>query len=386
MDNYFTNEEIEHIISTDKVNNYTRNTLDIKTHELFNYFISKKIKNISIKKMILDYPRILTLSLEILKENYNNVDKIFKKNTNKLLISNSRILSRDIETFNNRIKYFINLGLTKANIIKIFLECPTIVTVSELNLDISIENLIDKIEDKEKVIKLISSTSSILSHSIKNINDKFIWFYKKGYSKEQTAHIVCKANTILTMEFEKKTDEKEANNTDSNIERKYKYLSDYLDYTKKEIIEITSKFPEYYTLSLNTIKTRIDNLIKLGFDKNIVKTIFYNYPQIISFKEDTLNKKYNYYLNLNMIDIFRKKPEYLMQNIELTDARYRYLINKGLEINKNNYGKLFVSDKRFKKNYGISNYELLKEYRENGGYYGQGTNKRNTIKSRKRFK
>ena len=110
----------------------------------------------------------------------------------------------------------------------------------------------------------------------------------------------------------------------------------------------------------------------------------YNFPQIISFKIDTLNKKYNYYQKLNMLDIFIKNPKYLMQSLELTDARYKYLINKKIDVT--NYSKLFLSDKKFKKTYGIDNKELIKIYKEKEGYYEQGTNKRNTFKSRTRIK
>lgn len=370
MDKYFNESEIEFIISSDKVSDYEKNKLNIKTKDLFEYLISKKIAIYNIKNMILDYPRLLTFSIETIKERYKNIEKIFKKKTNKLLIANSRILSRENEFLNNRVKYFKDLELSENKIKKIFLDCPTLLTISTLNLDISISNLEDKIEDRQMLIKLISSTSSILSHSNKNINEKFDWFYKKGYDKKQTATIVSKAERILTMSFKEET-----LNQDSNIEKKYKYLSETLKYTKEEIISITYRFPEYYTLSTNTIKMRIKNLLKLGFNENIIKIIVYNYPKILSFKIDTLNKKYNYYLQLDMLEIFVKNPSYLMQGIDLTNARYQYLINKGLEVNKNNYGKLFLTDKKFKKTYGIGKEELLKKYKE-GEQYEQRTNNR----------
>lgn len=383
MDKYFTEEEINNIIYTDKVDNYTRNTLDVKVDDIFEYFIDKKMSIQDIKSMIMDYPRLLTLSLKLITERYDNVFKIFKNNTNRLLISNSRILSRSIESFNNRIQYFSNLGLDKKSIIKACLDCSTIVTVGELNLDISIKNLSDKIENKKDLIDLIKNNASVLSFSNKRINEKFDWFYKKGYNKEQTSLIVCKAETILSMKVSNNDVKKD---NDSNIEIKYNYLFKTLKYTKEEIINITCKFPEYYTLKLDTIKKRIDNLLNLGFSYGNIKLMIFNYPKIISFRIDTLNEKYEYYSSLDMLNIFIKSPNYLMQSLELTDARYNYLINKVLIVNKNNYGKLFVSSNRFKENYGIDNNELLKKYRENGGYYGKGTNKENTRKFRTRNK
>jgi len=368
MNKYFTEEEIEKIISSDKVCDYDIKTLDIRCEDLFKYFNSKKINNVNIKKMILDYPRLLTYSLDLIKDRYDNVYKIFVDMTNKLLISNPRIFSRTKEMFNDRFKYFRDLEIEEKDIIRMFLNCPTICTLGEVNLDISISNLLDNMKDKELVIELIVKNSIVLSYSNKTINDKFKWFYDKGYTNRQSAYIVSKAETILTLDFGNN------NGIDGNMDRKYKYLLQDLKYTKEEIVGITYLFAEYYALGLDTLKNRFDNLIRLGFGFDNAKKIFYNYPKILSIKEETLNDKYDYYLKLDMLNIFMEKPKYLMQSIELTDARYKYLINKGLEVSKTNYDKLFVSSKRFKKNYGIDNDELLNKNKENGGNYEERRN------------
>lgn len=386
MDKYFSKEEINVIISNDKVKNYTKDKLDIKTLELFKYFIIKKIKITDIKNMIKEYPRLLTYSIDLISSNYNSIEEIFNKNTNKLIINNPRILSKNKDYIDDRITYLKKIGMEEKDAKKVCLKFPSILTIGEFNIEISLKNLEETITDKKQLIYLIKSNPNILSFSNKLINKKIEWFYKKGYNKKQTVKIITKATSILTMEIDNEKLNPKANNNDSNIEQKYKYLSEDLKYTKEEIISITYRFPEYYTLSLNTIKIRVNNLIRLGFDINIVKYIFYSYPKILSFKIDTLNEKYNYYLKLDMLDLFIKNSKYLMQSLELTDARYNYLINKGLEVNKNNYGKLFVSSKRFKKNYGIDNENILKIYKENGGYYEQRTNKRNTKQYRKRDK
>lgn len=366
MNKYFNEEEIKKIISTDKVSDYDINTLHIRCEDIFNYLKEKKININDIKNMILGYPRLLTYSIDLIKDRYDNIEKIFNKNTNKLLISNPRIFSRSKDMINDRIKYFKDLEIEDKKIVKMFLDCSSIVTISDMNLDIGIDNLNRNMEDKELVIELITKNSRVLSYSNKTINDKFNWLYSKGYTKGQVSYIVSKAESILTMEFNNKE------NIDSNIDKKYNYLYEELGYSKEDIIGITYLFPEYYTLSLDTLKNRFNNLLKLGFSKDNAKKIFYKYPKILSIKEETLTDKYNYYLKLDFLNIFFEKPMYLMQGIELTSARYKYLINKGIEVSNTSYSKLFVSSKRFKKNYGINNEELLNK--ENGGNYEEGRN------------
>jgi len=359
MDKYFNEEEISKILCVNKVNNYDLNTLGTKSDDIFNYFRSKKISVGNIRYMILDFPRLLTYSVDLIKNRYDHIEKIFKKYTNKFVISNSRIFSHDNKYFDDRIEYFIRLGIEDDELIKVLLNCPTLTTIGEINLDISINNLSSKIEDKEMLINLIKSNSKVLSYSTKTINDKFDWFYNKGYSKKDAAKIICKADKILTLNYY------QDDNLDSNMDNKYKFLVDNLKYTKEEIIDITLSFPEYYTLSLNTIRNRLYNMTKLGFNLNQVKKIFYDFPEIISFKEETLNDKYDYFLKLDMLDIFFKDPKYLMQSLKLTKARYNFMIDRGLRVNKNNYGKLFVGNKKFKKTYGIDNDTLLEKYGEN---------------------
>lgn len=380
MENYFLNDEIDRILRDTRVSNYKKTTLDIKTKELFKYLISKNFDVNSIKKMILNYPRLLTFSIELIEDRYNNLKSIFNKNINNTIVLNPRILSRSKEEINWYIDYFISKGLTKEEAIKVCLKCPILMNISALNLNTSMSNLKDKIVDDKKIIELIVKTPRILLFSLENITDKFNWFYIKEYTKEQTSKIICKANTILTKEFITK------DGTDSDMDIKYKYLYECFGYTKEQIIYITYSFPEYFTLSIDTIKNRISNLYRLGFDDNAVNVLFYKFPQIISFKESSLNEKYNYYFELDMLELFIKSPKYLMQRLELTDARYKYLINKGIEVNKNNCSKLFLSSKKFRESYGIDNEELLNKYKEKEGYYEQGTNKRDTIKYRKRIK
>ena len=86
MNMFFNEEEIKKILSDEKVNNYNKDKLDIRTLDIFKYLLRKKFKKLEIKNMILEYPRLLTNSVENISSNYENLEKLFNKSTNKLIL------------------------------------------------------------------------------------------------------------------------------------------------------------------------------------------------------------------------------------------------------------------------------------------------------------
>ena len=54
-----------------------------------------------------------------------------------------------------------------------------------------------------------------------------------------------------------------------------------------------------------------------------------------------------------------------MQSLALSYARYMFYKDKGIKIYESNYNKLFIEQKQFEKQYGITNQELLERYEYN---------------------
>lgn len=54
-----------------------------------------------------------------------------------------------------------------------------------------------------------------------------------------------------------------------------------------------------------------------------------------------------------------------MQSTALSYARYEFYKEKGIDINMDNYKKLFVGQKIFENQYGINKQELLEKYNYN---------------------
>ena len=320
---------------------------------------------------MLTYPRILTYPVNVLKTNYDNLRKLFKSNTKKMIIDNIRLLTKDELYIKDKIKYLTTFNIDNIKVKKMCVDYPNLLLLSKNNIEDSLRYLNSYFKDIElkenkDLIELFVKNPRIVSYDNNTINDKIKWFSEKGYSLTDALKVLTGAKSVISLDY----------NLDGNMDNKYKFLLNTLGYKPEQIIYITTVYPEYYTLSNELIINRLNNLCNLGLDKNIVKIVFYKFPQIVSLKEDNINNKYELLSKLNMLNIFIEKPKYLMQSLNLTSIRYDYLINKGIKVDNTCYKKLFLSSKKFKKSYGVTNEELLNLYKKEGNYNEQRRNKK----------
>ena len=141
-------------------------------------------------------------------------------------------------------------------------------------------------------------------------------FIKIGYSEEEYNEIV---NAYGVVDLKTKTLIKK-------VKENYETLKS-LGYTQKEIIKMTKILPSIYSYSIENIKQKIE---------------FYN--------------------SINLHSLVLIDSKLLMQSTKLSYARYQFLKEKGIDINEANYKKLFVAQKQFEKQYGITNQEILEKY------------------------
>ena len=371
MDKIFTTYELNKILNDVKVDNYNINTISDRFSELYKFLLNKKLTDNEIKLCILDYPRILTYPVNVLKTNYDNLRKLFKSNTKKMIIDNIRLLTKNEEYIKDKIKYLTTFNIDNIKVKKMCVDYPNLLLLSKNNIEDSLKYLNSYFKDTElkenkDLIELFVKNPRIVSYDNNTINDKIKWFSKKGYSLTDSLKVLTGAKSVISLDY----------SLNGNMDNKYNFLLNTLGYKPEQIIYITTIYPEYYTLSNELIINRLNNLCNLGLDKNIVKIIFYKFPQIISLKEDNINSKYELLSKLNMLNIFIEKPKYLMQSLNLTTIRYDYLINKGIKVDNTCYKKLFLSSKKFKKSYGVTNEELLNLYKKEGNYNEQRRNKK----------
>ena len=135
-----------------------------------------------------------------------------------------------------------------------------------------------------------------------------------------------------------------------------------LGYTKEEIIKMTKSLPAIYSYSIENMKQKIEDIISLGYTKEEVIKMTKILPAIYGFSIENMKQKIDFYDSIDMHELAVINPKQLMQSVNLSYARYSFYKDRGIDIDMNNYRKLFVGQKRFEKAYGITKKELLEKY------------------------
>lgn len=136
-----------------------------------------------------------------------------------------------------------------------------------------------------------------------------------------------------------------------------------LGYTNTEVLEITRIFPKVFSLNIEPINKKMNNMIKLGYTKEEVIKIKVEFPSIYGASIKNINQKIKFYDTIGMHELAIKDTKQLIQSIHLSYARYMFYQSIGINIDMNNYGKLFMNQNKFKKAYGITNKEVLEKYK-----------------------
>lgn len=172
-----------------------------------------------------------------------------------------------------------------------------------------------------------------------------------GYTKEEIEKIINTYPLYTLIEY----------TLLENIKNIFEVLLN-LGYTRKEIIRMTKSHPQIYGYSIDNIKQKINDIMSLGYIKEEVIKMTKSLPPIYGSSIDNIKQKIEYYDSINLHKIAIVTPKNLIQSVELSYARYEFYKSKGIIINLENFNKLFISQKQFEKQYGISKKELLEKY------------------------
>ena len=135
-----------------------------------------------------------------------------------------------------------------------------------------------------------------------------------------------------------------------------------MGYTKEEVIKMTKSLPQIYSYSIENMKQKIEDIISLGYTKEEVIKMTKILPAIYGFSIENMKQKIDFYDSIDMHELAVINPKQLMQSVNLSYARYSFYKDRGIDIDMNNYRKLFDGQKRFEKAYGITKKELLEKY------------------------
>lgn len=179
----------------------------------------------------------------------------------------------------------------------------------------------------------------------KRIND----LINLGFTYKEVLFIIKKMPNILCISID-------------NIINKIDSLMS-LGFTKEEVINIIKTFPSVLGLTIDNIKNKIDNIVKLGYSYSETLFIIKNLPALFGYTLSTIKEKIEFYNSINLHDLFITYPKKLMMSLDLAYARYIFYQERGINIDMNNYSKLFYSNKQFKDKFNLSKEELINKYK-----------------------
>ena len=201
---------------------------------------------------------------------------------------------------------------------------------------------------KEEVIKMTKKHPSIYGLSIENIKQKIEDIVSLGYTKEEVIKLTKSLPALYGYSIE-------------NIKQKVEDIIS-LGYTKEEVIKMTNTLPSIYSLGIENMKQKIEDIISLGYTKEEVIKMTNTLPAIYSYSIENMRQKIEYLKVIGLEYIAINDSKKLMQSVDLTYARYEFLKEKGIEVTLENYRKIFCGNKIFEKQYGITKQEILDKY------------------------
>ncbi len=303
---------------------------------------------------ILSFDWLHNFKDEDLEKNISNVysylEKYYTKKEILKITKKSSILFNCSNTKNieDKINVIVGFGYSKAEVIKMTKKSPSLYSLKAEKIKQKINDMISLGYTKEEVIIMTKKTPTLYSLKAEKIKQKIENMISLGYAKEEVLKMTKKCSSLYIFSIE------------SMKIRIEDMIS--LGYTKEDVIEMTKNQPNLYSLSIEYIKQRIKDIISLGYERKEVIEMTKALPSLFGLSMENIKQKINFYKSVNLENIILKDTRQLMQSVELSYARYRYLTIKGIKITKDNYGKLFYSQRSFKEIFGADNETLKRLY------------------------
>lgn len=176
-------------------------------------------------------------------------------------------------------------------------------------------------------------------------------FLELGYSEKEYVKIV---NTYPIINMKPETLKK-------RVKENYDFLIS-LGYSKKEIIKMTKRVSAIYGYSIENIKQKIEDMEELGYSREEAIKMTIGLPSILGLSIENIKQKIEFYDSIGLHSLAVIDSKKLMQSTKLSYARYMFFKEKGIVIDETSYRKLFVNQKKFEKQYGLTKNEILQKY------------------------
>ena len=248
-------------------------------------------------------------------------------------------------------KLFIDLGYTSEEYKKIRNNYSVVRACDEVFYNNVIEHYEWFLElgyTKKEIKKITKFLPAIFCLSIENLNQKVEDLISLGYSKNDVIKMIKKFSSIFSISIE-------------NIKQKMKDI-ETLGYNEDEVLSMTKLFPVIFSLDVENIKQKNKDLENLGYNPDEVKKITVTFPQVYSLGSDNVTQKIEFYDSIELHDMIVETPRNLIQSVNVSYSRYKFLQEKGINVTMVNYKKIFTDNKQFEAQYKITKETLLEKY------------------------
>lgn len=200
----------------------------------------------------------------------------------------------------------------------------------------------------EDIIKMTITFPAIYSYSVENMKQKLDDIMSLGYNRQEVIKMTKVFPAIYALSME-------------NMKQKINDIIS-LSYSKEEVVKITKLLPTIYGLSIENIKQKINDIMSLGYSREEAMKMTIYLPTIYGLSIKNIKQKIEFYDSIDMHQLAVVDPKQLMQSVTLSYARYQFYLSRGINVDMDCYQKLFMSNNKFIKKYGIEKEELLKLY------------------------
>lgn len=176
------------------------------------------------------------------------------------------------------------------------------------------------------------------------ILEKINWAKKLGLKGEEIVRLFSKNPVLFVL-------------NETPLNEKIDFLKTF-GFSIDDIKKILLRFPQVLSMPKEHIEEKLVLLEKLGITKEETIAIVVGCPSLLGSKLSNIEEKFLFLEEVGLKDAVVKHPMFLIQSNSLTRARMNYLSDRpNIKVHK-----YFMGSQDFRREFGISNEELLQNY------------------------
>lgn len=201
---------------------------------------------------------------------------------------------------------------------------------------------------EEAIKKMITYYPSLIAYDVETLKRMIDFLIKYGFRKDQILNFTTRASNFYSLSKE-------------YVEYKFSEMEE-LGFMKEEIIRMICFSPMSVKTDRQEFINTFEFLEEFSVEKEDMTRIISYIPSILKPDKKELHEKLRVIIRSGLYREFLNNPTSLIQSAELTKARVDYFDNEGIRLTGTTRPHVFMSGEKFKRQYGVSNEQILATY------------------------